>query len=132
MANSVQRIADTLPVLTPGMDVIPVRWSSTFYDDLDRRFGGFAGHVLVSCHEFTEPWTTWEMHPRGDEVVMLMTGEATLVLRREGKNSELPLRSPGEYAVVPRGTWHTARITARARMLFITPGEGTQNCAAPP
>jgi hypothetical protein len=28
---------------------------------------------------------------------------------------------------VPRGTWHTTKVHAPSSMLFITPGEGTQN-----
>jgi hypothetical protein len=29
--------------------------------------------------------------------------------------------------IVPKGTWHTARIEHKAKMIFITPGEGTRN-----
>ena len=37
------------------------------------------------------------------------------------------LRDPGSYVVVPKGTWHTARTSVPTRMLFMTPGEGTEN-----
>jgi hypothetical protein len=33
--------------------------------------------------------------------------------------------------VVPRNTWHTARVSGTTRMLFITPGEGTEIRADP-
>jgi len=132
MESDVRQIGTTFPVLTSDMAVVPVPWSPTFYEDLDQRFPDFAKHVLVSCHEFTEPWPSWEIHPHGDEVVMLLAGEATLVLRQaDGGDTELVLRAAGEYAVVPRGTWHTARVARHARMLFITPGEGTENRAQP-
>lgn len=36
------------------------------------------------------------------------------------------------FVVVPRGTWHTAKVHAATTMLFITPGEGTENRESPP
>jgi len=39
------------------------------------------------------------------------------------------LAKPGDYVVVPRGTWHTAHVSVPTRMLFVTPGEGTENKA---
>jgi hypothetical protein len=37
------------------------------------------------------------------------------------------LRDAGSYVVVPKGVWHTARTSVATRMLFVTPGEGTEN-----
>ena len=34
---------------------------------------------------------------------------------------------PGDYAINPRGAWHTADADEPVVALFITPGEGTQN-----
>jgi quercetin dioxygenase-like cupin family protein len=39
------------------------------------------------------------------------------------------LTEPGSFVIVPKGTWHTARIAKPTSMLFVTPGEGTQNKA---
>ena len=33
---------------------------------------------LVSLFRFEEPWTSWEMHPAGDEVVCCLQGHMTL------------------------------------------------------
>src|SRR3569833_4628396 len=33
---------------------------------------------LVSLFRFEEPWTSWEMHPAGDEVVCCVQGHMTL------------------------------------------------------
>jgi hypothetical protein len=49
---------------------------------------------------------------------------ATLVLEDIGSEE---LTEPGAFVVVPKGTWHTARTAAPTRMLFITPGERTEN-----
>ena len=102
-------------------------FNDTFYQDLDEKYSGFAGCELVSAHTFSGNWPTWEMHPKGDEVVVLLDGAASLILKLASKEKLIELTAPGEYVVVPKGVWHTAHITEHARMLFITPGQGTEN-----
>ncbi|MDH3293505.1 MAG: cupin domain-containing protein [Acidimicrobiia bacterium] len=81
---------------------------------------------LVSLHTFTEPWDVWEMHPKGDEVVLVLDGVMTLHQEVNGQRSSLRLES-GEYAINGPGTWHTADVDAPARVLFITAGMGTEH-----
>ncbi len=120
-------LAATFAVLGPQGTAVPVAVTPTLYEDLDRRFDDFKAHRLVSCHTFDSAWPTWEMHPAGDEVVCLLSGEASLVFDREGREETVHLHAPGTYVIVPKATWHTARVAKAAKMLFITPGEGTQN-----
>lgn len=89
--------------------------------------GTFHHQYLVTMYEYSEDWPSWEMHPNGDEVVFLIEGRVTFVLDRDGEAQLIELASPGAYALVPRGTWHTARTSTRYKMLFITAGEGTQH-----
>ena len=97
------------------------------YEELDRDFQGFRGHVLLSCHTFKEDWSSWERHPAGDEIVCLLSGAATMILEEGGAEEAVRLEKAGEYVVVPKGTWHTARTSVSTTMLFVTPGEGTEN-----
>jgi mannose-6-phosphate isomerase-like protein (cupin superfamily) len=120
---------DTCVVLHPDLSATVVDVTPTMYQELDRRFEGFKGRTLVGSFEFTEDWPTWEMHPAGDEIVLLLSGEAQMVLDLEGAHRAVILEKPGSYVIVPKGTWHTARISKPTRMLFITPGEGTENKA---
>jgi mannose-6-phosphate isomerase-like protein (cupin superfamily) len=106
--------------------------SPDFYRELDTEFNGFTGHTLISHFSFDEPWTSWEMHPRGDEFVYLLNGDAEFILLQDGCEQSIRIRVPGDYVVVPRGVWHTARPHAPTTMLFITPGEGTLNDEHPP
>ena len=122
-------IARTFAVLAPDLGVRPVEVTPSLYADLDRDFGGFGGHTLVSCHDFTRSWSSWERHPAGDEIVMLLEGGARLRLDADGGEQVLLLEAPGSYVIVPRGVWHTADIDRPARLLFLTPGEGTENRA---
>jgi mannose-6-phosphate isomerase-like protein (cupin superfamily) len=120
-------IAKTFAVLRPDLTVAPVDVTPGIYEQLDRDFDNFKGHVLVSTHAFSEDWPTWERHPAGDELVCLLSGEATMVFERDGKETPVRLSEPGSYVLVPRGTWHTARTSVSTTMLFVTPGEGTEN-----
>ena len=66
------------------------------------------------------------MHPDADEFVYLLSGAATMVFDEAGGPREVPL--DGRAAVVvPRGVWHTAKVVAPSRMLFVTRGRGTQH-----
>lgn len=81
---------------------------------------------LVSMYSFAESWTSWERHPEGDETVICTAGEITLLLELPEGTRKLALRA-GDYAVNPRGVWHTADVAGRATALFITAGCGTEH-----
>ncbi len=80
---------------------------------------------LVSMHTFSENWSTWEMHPKGHEVVLCTAGEMTLVQEIDGEHVRTTLQ-PGQYAINPPGVWHTAEVSAPATGVFITAGMGTE------
>lgn len=125
------KIFDEFVVLTPdlGMDQLPV--GEDFYEKLGADYDGFRGHTLVSAHQFTESWGVWEIHPRGDELVILLTGRAEFILKTKAGDESLELSEAGSMVVVPANTWHTAIINEPTSMLFVTPGEGTLNEESP-
>lgn len=91
------------------------------------QLGDFRNEFLVTSAEYQGDWPSWEIHPMGDEIVALLVGAARLILEApDGSRSELALAGPGSYAFVPRGHWHTAKVSEPTRMLFITAGEGTR------
>lgn len=124
--------AETPLVVTSDATVVPKAMSPGFYAELESEFDGFAGCSLISRHTFAEPWDSWEMHPMGDEIVCLLEGDVDFVLWVDGAEQIVRVGKPDACVVVPKGVWHTVRPHAPASMLFITPGEGTQNAAAPP
>jgi mannose-6-phosphate isomerase-like protein (cupin superfamily) len=124
-------LATTRLVLGPAHEATPKAVTPSIYEELGRDFDGFRGHVLVSQHSFDEPWETWEIHPHGDEFVYLIAGDVDFVLQTPEGDRTLRVNRPGSYVVVPRGTWHTARPHAPTTMLFVTPGEGTENRETP-
>lgn len=82
---------------------------------------------LVSLHHFTEPWTVWEMHPVGAEVVMCIKGKILLIQEAADGSEKQIMLGEGEYAINPPGVWHTADVEGKASALFITAGQGTEN-----
>ncbi len=103
------------------------------YQRLEQNYQEFAGHELISCHEFAEDWRSWEMHPAGDEIVILLSGAVQFIWlgdEREDETQHLrELSEAGQFLVIPKGHWHTAKTKLHSRVLFITPGQGTQHKA---
>jgi len=81
---------------------------------------------LVSLFSFGENWSSWERHPAGDEAVICTAGEITLIQELPDGPRKVTLRA-GEYAINPRGVWHTADVAHQATALFITAGAGTEH-----
>ena len=129
MSKTPQNLQKTFAVVKPDQSVETIAVGPTLYQELDQNFSGFKSHALVSVHAFDADWPSWERHPAGDEIVILLSGEATFVLRREEGEEHIALGKDLEFVVVPRNTWHTAKIPRSALILFITPGEGTENQA---
>jgi len=81
---------------------------------------------LVSFHSFSEGWDTWEMHPKGSEVVLCTEGAMLLTQEFPDGKLEKVLLEAGEYAINPPGVWHIADVENHAAAVFITAGEGTE------
>jgi len=118
-------------ILGPDGQGTNITVTPDFYEQLDRKFTDFTGHVLIQRFSFDEAWPTWEVHPKGDEFVYLLEGDTDFLLRIDGEDRRVRVNETGSYVVVPRGTWHTARPHAPTTMLFVTPGEGTLNAVEP-
>ncbi len=103
-----------------------------FYEKLAHDYASFKGHVLVQRFEFSEAWPTWEVHPEGDEFVYLLEGDTDFLLLVDGQQKVVRVERSGDFVIVPKGIWHTARPRTKTSMLFITPGEGTENAEQPP
>ena len=82
---------------------------------------------LMSAFSFSANWHSWERHPAGEELVMLLSGSAMLLLEEASGERALLLDTVGSYVLVPQGVWHTARTTQPTTLLFLTPGAGTEH-----
>ena len=116
--------------LADGGRAEPLAVTPTFWQDLGS--GALTavgeGGRLVSTGTYASDWNAWEMHPHGEELVFLLSGAADFLLQRaDGQVDTVRLAGPGAFVLVPAGAWHTARVSGTTRMLFITPGAGTQH-----
>lgn len=125
--NPPNHIEQDFIVLSPDKTASIERADGTLYERLDNKYNQFIGHELISGYEFEADWPSWEVHPHGDEVVLLLCGEITFVLREHSSETCITLREQGQYLVVPKGVWHTARTKIKSKVLFITPGQGTRH-----
>ena len=82
---------------------------------------------LVSQYSFSESWDSWEVHPHGAEMVICTAGTLTLHQEHPDASTDTLTLAPGDYAINPPGTWHTADVPpgTTATAIFITPSEGT-------
>lgn len=111
--------AGSEPKLTGGMD---------WYDGyVERHAADGAEGRLVGMYTFAEPWTMWEMHPLGCEVVLCVDGAMTLHQESADGSVQSVLLNTGQYAINKPGVWHTADVDGKATALFITAGMGTQH-----
>jgi mannose-6-phosphate isomerase-like protein (cupin superfamily) len=125
------RLASNFVILDDRFRADIVEVTRDLCERLDEEYKDFAGHLLISSYAFDEDWPTWEVHPAGDEFVILVSGNADLVLARDDGDETIRMTEPGTFAIVPQDTWHTARIRSHTVMMFITPGEGTVNAVEP-
>lgn len=124
-------LASTFLRLRPNVSIEPLPVNDAFWQKIAvGQLGSFHNEYLVIMHAFDADWPMWEMHPKGDEIVCLLSGTAVFVLETAEGPKSLELSQSGDYVIVPKNIWHTAKANGPCRMLFITAGEGTQHRGA--
>lgn len=83
------------------------------------------GGRLVTVSSHASDWPHWEMHPNGEELVVLISGRVELIVERDGDTLRQTLEHPGQAWLNRRGDWHRALVHQPSVLLFITHGEGT-------
>ena len=85
--------------------------------------GKFGGTIAGAVHMRRD--SAWEMHPRGDECLHLLSG-AVDVITQEVRGGQVTELREGGACVVPRGRWHRLVVREPGDLLFITPSLGMQ------
>lgn len=116
------KCGDFFALLAETGEVLPVQLTHDFWESGVMKLP--AGS-LVSFIETKSDWSVWEMHPAGDEFVYVLTGSMEFVFDLQpAKHLSV---AAGEFAVIPKGVWHTANTENPSKALFITRGEGTEH-----
>jgi mannose-6-phosphate isomerase-like protein (cupin superfamily) len=116
---------ETYVLLTAEGTAAPLPGGDAFWALPDTELATTGAGWLVSEFLFASDWPSWEMHPDADEFVYLISGDAVLHLEHADGVKVVALSGSGAV-IVPRGVWHTAKISAPSRMLHVTRGSGTQ------
>ena len=106
-----------------GVVQLPV--GPDFWPTIDRN-EALEDASLLGVFPMTGDWAHWEMHPSGDEVLVLLDGAATMIFEEAGAERRTEMLS-GTTLIVPAGTWHRALVTAPGRLLALTYGKGTEH-----
>jgi len=115
-------LATTYLALADGPDARRIEVGPDFWQTIDQRDD--LAERLVAIFAYDADWNSWEVHPDGDEIVVLLSGAVDLVLDLPGGERTVELRNRNA-AVVPRGVWHTANVRCPSEALHITRGAGT-------
>ena len=85
------------------------------------------GHVIALFDVRTPRdvhYPVWEMHPKGDELLLLLSGCLTVEYLDAAETPTAVLR-PRSAIVVPAGIWHRLIVNEASALIAITPRHGT-------
>ncbi len=105
-------------------DFTGMEWYAAY---AERNAGDGIEGRLVSMYTFTEDWDSWEMHPKGAEVVICVAGAMTIHQELADGTKATVTLAAGDYAINPPGAWHTADVAESATAVFVTAGWGTEH-----
>lgn len=123
-ARPPRKLTETYLELRAGGAVEAIPLTPDFWPDLIEGRRRLEGRLIMAA-AMSEDMTHWEVHPAGDEILLLLSGEMTIIL--EGDPDETFTMQSGEAFIVPRGRWHRVKVTEPGEMVFMTPGEGTEH-----
>jgi mannose-6-phosphate isomerase-like protein (cupin superfamily) len=92
--------------------------------DAQRAAGGLGW--LVAKYPIAEDTKAWEMHPAGEELLVMLSGAMDVVLEESGHETVVSVAT-GKACIVPRGTWHRQVVRRAGEYLAATYGKGTQH-----
>lgn len=104
--------------------VIPMPVTDDFWMLIDE--SPAASRSMMAVYPVSTDWPHWEMHPDGDEVLVLIDGQIDMLLDDGQSESTAEMRA-GSTLVVPAGTWHRALVRAPGKLLGFTYGPGTEH-----
>ena len=105
----------------------PVEVNETFWKELMQgERADLNEGWLVAAFSMSESAPMWEMHPAGEELLLLLSGAMDVVMQDDSGERVVELRAGGA-CIVPRGTWHTQIVHEPCELLGITFGRGTEH-----
>jgi mannose-6-phosphate isomerase-like protein (cupin superfamily) len=117
--------SSTYLCLSPSGAVTTIEVTPDFWPSVGQRQELIEGR-LVAAFVCKADWRHWEMHPHGEEVLVLLEGKLTMVFEEGGAERKVEL-DQGRACVVPRGVWHRVIVQEPGKLLGLTYGRGTEH-----
>jgi mannose-6-phosphate isomerase-like protein (cupin superfamily) len=121
-------LAGTRIQLSDSPRLRPVRADATFWARVQRDKALRAGR-LVGVHAFRNDddvhSSRWERHPKGDELLGLISGRVEVVLQESRGERRIPLE-PFDGFIVPQGAWHRLEVKEPGVVVAVTQHTGTE------
>jgi mannose-6-phosphate isomerase-like protein (cupin superfamily) len=111
--------------LRPDESALAMEGGAAFWAGIEGRRDLDQGRLMGSTAQSAD-WDHWERHPAGDEVLTLLSGALEIVLDTDQGERRAVLQ-PGQTFIVPKGVWHRGIVRAPGRLMFVTPGAGTEH-----
>jgi mannose-6-phosphate isomerase-like protein (cupin superfamily) len=102
-----------------------VEFWSRMRHDRSLRAGRIVGVHAVETNDDVHA-AKWERHPRGDELLCLVSGKVDVVLQESSGERRIPL-APQSGLIVPQGTWHRLEVKEPGMIVGVTPHADTQH-----
>lgn len=83
---------------------------------------------LAAQYAITSDTASWERHPNGDELLIILSGSMDLVFEMSAEEVRVELGT-GQAIVVPAGVWHRQIVRVPGTYIGITYGKGTEHRA---
>ena len=125
MSGAVPDLDNTYVHLGTGPEVRLIDVTPDFWSTIDQRTDLHTGRLITTAVVDVD-WDVWEMHPAGDEIIIVSEGSVHFRLDDGNAQSGIELSAP-QFVSVPAGTWHTADARGGGRLIIITWGEGTEH-----
>lgn len=117
-------LQSTYVQLHDGPAAVQVPVDPDFWGSIDERKELHRGRLVTVTHQEGAS-SHWEMHPAGDELLYLLSGQIDVILDNSGAEAVVKLTT-GRAVIVPRGVWHTIKVHHPGDLLAITRGAGTE------
>ena len=115
-----------------SLPVLRGRTPRTSNEEASKSFATLApfgvGGVFAGSFEGT---SEWERHSKGDELVHVLEGEATLTLLTDDGPQKMTLKA-GMLTVVPQGCWHRFHAPHGVTLMTVTPQPTDHSTAEDP
>lgn len=127
-------LSDTYVFLQDGGAAPRIQVTDTFWHELmsgaprtaEARLVADGDGWLTAVYPLTESMRSWELHPGGHELLVMLTGAMEVVLE-EANGERVVELTAGRALIVPQGTWHRQVLRSAGSFLAATYGKGTRH-----